>query len=237
MPRPEHSRPLAALRAWNERMRADAGGPRNGTRWGRSTLVALPAAALTTALGVAMAQGALAANFFVAGQPFTLRSDQVNGSGFAAFLHSRQLADGSQAGKGEAMARAGFQSAKLDGLCAVIHQTILGLPYTLKLNAGSPVDGTPNGGPDVIDAYNLILEAKAVQGTQSQFSEMVLGKTAHQVQMGGQPLDGGTVGAFGLEAGVVQVTGLTADAYTAEISGNITLPRLNLGIVPGTVNC
>ncbi|WP_352231623.1 DUF6230 family protein [Actinokineospora sp. NBRC 105648] len=138
---------------------------------------------------------------------------------------------------GEAMARAGFQSAKLDGLCAAIHQTILGLPYTLKLNAGSPVDGTPNGGPDVIDAYNLILEAKAVQGAQSQFSEMVLGKTAHQVQMGGQPLEGGTVGAFGLEAGVVQLTALSADANTAEISGNITLPKLNLVIVPGTVNC
>nr|WP_157440656.1 hypothetical protein [Actinokineospora inagensis] len=78
---------------------------------------------------------------------------------------------------------------------------------------------------------------KAFQGGQSQFSEMVLGKTANRVRMGGQPLDGGTVGAFGLEAGVVQVTGLSADAYTAEISANIAPRKLNPGIVPGTVNC
>ena len=228
---------LERVRRWNDRMRGEARTGRRGTRWSRSTLVGLPAVGLAALLGVGMAQGVVAANFFVAGQPFTLRSDQVNGSGFAAFLHSRQIADGTATGKGEAMARAGFQSARLDGLCAVVHQTILGLPYTLKLNAGSPVDGTPNGGPDMIDAYNLILEAKAVQGTHSSFSEMVLGKTAHQVQMGGQPLEGGTVGAFGLEAGVVEVRGLTADAYTAEISGNISLPKLTLSILPGRITC
>ncbi|PPK64350.1 DUF6230 family protein [Actinokineospora auranticolor] len=238
MPRlPQRTPPWARLRNWAGEVRDAAATGRRGTRWSRASLVAVPALGVASALGVAMAQGVVAANFFVSGQPFTLRSDQVNGSGFAAFLHSRQLADGSAAGKGEAMARAGFQSARLDGLCAVIHQTILGLPYTLELNAGSPVDGKADGGPDVIDAYNLILEANAVQGAQSQFSEMVLGKTAHQVQMGGQPLEGGTVGAFGLEAGVVRVTGLRADAFTAEISGNITLPKLALGIVPGTVEC
>lgn len=225
---------LERVRRWSERMRGEA---RGRTRWTRTTALGVPALGLAAVLGVGMSQGVVAANFFVAGQPFTLRSDQVNGSGFAAFLHSRQIADGTEAGKGEAMARAGFQSARLDGLCAVVHQTILGLPYTLKLNAGAPVDGVPNGGPDVIDAFNLILEAKAVQGAQSSFSEMVLGKTAHQVQMGGQPLAGGSVGAFGLEAGVVEVRGLTADAYTAEISGNISLPRLTLVILPGRITC
>ena len=43
---------------------------RGGTRWKRFAVVMVPSVAATAAIGVALAQGALAASFSVSGQSF-----------------------------------------------------------------------------------------------------------------------------------------------------------------------
>lgn len=209
---------------------------RNGTRWLRTGVVAVCAVAAAASLGAGLAQGVLAANFVVVRQPFQLRSDQLQGNGFAAFVHGRQLDNGQPAGQGQAMARAGFQSARMDGFCGAVHQNVAGLPYTLKLRAGDPITGVPDGSTE-ISAAGLVLDASALAAVRSQFGSLVLGKSADDVRTGPNPLPGGTPGEFGLEAGVVTIDGLTATAYTTEISGQIQLPGLSLVLERGTTNC
>lgn len=222
---------------WNRNMRSSADdGTRRGSRIARSMFLAVPAMATLGAFGTAMAQGLLAANFMVVNQPFTIKSDKVIGSGFAAFMHDRTVDNGATS-KSEGMVRAGFKSAKLDGLCGVVHQTIVGVPFTLKITAGELVDGTPVGTEPEINASDLILEATGVEGSDSRFADMYLGKSADDVLMGGTSLVGGTPGAFGLEAGTVTVDRLNATAHTVELIGSIGLPGLKLAITGGTGSC
>ncbi|MFB9728308.1 DUF6230 family protein [Haloechinothrix salitolerans] len=227
----------AALGGWNREMRRTARDDvRRGSRPLRSMALALPAVGALAGMGVALSQGLLAANFMVVDKPFTIKSDQVVGGGFAALMHERLKDDGAD-GASEGMVRAGFKSAKLDGLCGYVHQSIAGVDYTLKIRAGEVVDGTPEGTDPEINASDLILEATAVDGTNSSFADMFLGKSADDVQMGGTPLSGGTAGEFGLEAGTVTVDDLTASAYTVELIGSIGLPQLKLNVELGQSTC
>lgn len=227
---------FAAVAAWNARMREEAADDvRRGSRAGRSSLLAIPATMVVGLLGVGMAQGLLAANFMVVNKPFAIKSDQVQGAGFAALLHDR-LVDNGAAGTSKGMARAGFKSARLDGLCGVVHESIAGVSYTLKITAGEPVNGAPEGTAE-INASDLILEATSVNASNSTFADMYLGKSADDITMGTTRLEGGTAGNFGLEAGTVNIANLDASAYTIELVGSIGLPGLKLAIEPGTVGC
>ncbi|MBV2353306.1 cholesterol esterase [Streptomyces sp. J2-1] len=58
---------------------------RGGTRWKRFAVVMVPSVAATAAIGVALAQGALAASFSVSGQSFKVSADSLEGQGFAQY--------------------------------------------------------------------------------------------------------------------------------------------------------
>ncbi|MEU2179439.1 DUF6230 family protein [Streptomyces thermolilacinus] len=58
---------------------------RGGTRWKRFAVVMVPSVAATAAIGVGMAQGALAASFAVSGQEFKVTANHLEGEGFAQY--------------------------------------------------------------------------------------------------------------------------------------------------------
>ncbi|MGO4747485.1 cholesterol esterase, partial [Streptomyces sp. 2MCAF27] len=58
---------------------------RGGTRWKRFAVVMVPSVAATAAIGVALAQGALAASFSVSGQQFKVSADLLKGKGFVQY--------------------------------------------------------------------------------------------------------------------------------------------------------
>ncbi|MBQ1092473.1 DUF6230 family protein [Streptomyces sp. B93] len=58
---------------------------RGGTRWKRFAVVMVPSVAATAAIGVALAQGALAASFSVSGQSFKVTTKQLDGTGFSQY--------------------------------------------------------------------------------------------------------------------------------------------------------
>jgi hypothetical protein len=233
------------LTAWNERMLAQAAdGTVRRTRWTRSAAVLLPAALTIGGLGSALAHGVLAAGFNVTNTPFTLTSNGVSGTGFGAVLNTPtvEAADGTTSST-TAMARVGFASAGLAGLCGIVHQSIAGLPYSLLLTAGQPVAATaPATFTTDISAANLYIEAPNLSaGGATTLQNAVLGMSADQVLVAGQGLTGAQAGGFGLgSAGsgpggsTVNLSGLNASAHTAEIAGSLTLTGLNIRVVPGT---
>ncbi len=58
---------------------------RGGTRWKRFAVVMVPSVAATAAIGVAIAQGALAASFSVSGQQFKVTASELDGDGFVQY--------------------------------------------------------------------------------------------------------------------------------------------------------
>ncbi|CAM5709090.1 Cholesterol esterase OS=Streptomyces griseomycini OX=66895 GN=FHS37_000922 PE=4 SV=1 [Streptomyces griseomycini] len=58
---------------------------RGGTRWKRFAVVMVPGVAATAAVGIGLAQGALAASFSVSGQQFKVTAGHLPGQGFAQY--------------------------------------------------------------------------------------------------------------------------------------------------------
>ncbi|MEX0173117.1 DUF6230 family protein [Streptomyces sp. LMG1-1-1.1] len=233
-----------AVSDWNARMLAEAtDGTRRGTRWGRGALAFVPSVIAVGALGTALAQGALAANFSVTGQPFTLTSNGVAGTGFGAVVNTPAVGrpDGTST-TNTAMARVGFASAGLAGLCGIVHQTIAGVPYSLLLTGGQTVTATPPGTFTTdIDASNLYIQATELQAYgPTTLQNAVIGQSADQVTVAGKPLTGALPGGFGLgsaggEGGSsIKLHGLNATAYDAEMAGALVLPDLRIRVVAGS---
>ena len=129
---------------------------------------------------------------------------------------------------------------------------------TLSINNTDGVknDGTINqtnstaGG--VITANQLYINATSLTGYGNKISGLNLGQSADTVDAstggglftttGASPteLNGPTAGNFGLYAKQLNVAGLSGSAYGLNLAGQITLPQLNISVVPGSqtqTNC
>src|SRR5215475_3303731 len=90
---------------------------RGGTRWKRFAVVMVPSVAATAAIGVALAQGALAASFSVSGQQFKVSADSLEGDGFEQY--GAVDSGVTLAGKStiHPVAVSAFNSAEITNLC------------------------------------------------------------------------------------------------------------------------
>jgi hypothetical protein len=104
------------------------------------------------------------------------------------------------------------------------------------------VKGGSDGGftPDIA-AKNLYLQATGLKSRgATRLENTVIGQSADQVEVAGEPLAGAQPGGFGLgSAGgkggaSISLRGLDARAHAAEIAGSMELPGLNLRVVPGS---
>jgi hypothetical protein len=215
------ARLVAALRARHAAMLA-AAEQDYGTRWGRGAVAFAPATLTSAAVGVAMAQGALAAGFNVANQKFDLHIDQLDGSGLGAVLAVAQTQSGGKPG----VLHAGLSSAKLSGLCILVHQSLLGVNYTISIGSA---------GAQQSSGTNLLFDITDLSSTPATLTSAVLGVSADTVTSGNQSL-GGAAGAFGLTRGEVTLRNVTASAYQTQVVGGLTLPNLGIHVHSGNVS-
>jgi hypothetical protein len=221
----EHRRArfAATIRARHAAMLAAAeDGPLYGTRWGRGAAVLAPATVASTAVGLAMAQGALAAGFNVANQRFNLHIDELDGTGLGAVLATAQTQGGEKPG----VLHAGLASAKLSGLCILVHQSLLGVNYTISIGSG---------GAQQSSGTNLLFDITDLSSTPATLGGAMLGVSADTVTAGTQSL-GGAPGAFGLTKGEVTLHNVTASAYQTQVVGGLTLPNLGINVHMGNVS-
>ncbi|MFG2884957.1 DUF6230 family protein [Streptomyces sp. NPDC048297] len=90
---------------------------RGGTRWKRFAVVMVPSVAATAAIGVALAQGALAASFSVSGQSFKVSADRLEGKGFEQYgaIDNGYTLDGKKTA--HPVAVSAFSHAEITNLC------------------------------------------------------------------------------------------------------------------------
>ncbi|MEU3502203.1 DUF6230 family protein [Streptomyces hundungensis] len=142
---------------------------RGGTRWKRFALVMVPSVAATAAIGVGLAQGALAASFSVSGVDFKVTAEKLDGDNL---LQYGSVATGKSL-KGETenhpVVVSGFSRAGIDKMCQSVVQPVPLLGYvTMKLKAG---------GDKQIQAENIYLDVSELS-TNAEFTHLDIGVAA-----------------------------------------------------------
>ncbi|MFV2119744.1 DUF6230 family protein [Streptomyces sp. Act-28] len=114
---------------------------RGGTRWRRFAVVMVPSVAAAAAIGVGLAQGALAASFAVSGQEFKVTADHLYGEGFAQYggvdMGYADVKEGSRH-VARPVAISTFQEATITRMCQSVVTPDVPLfgKVTLRLTAG-----------------------------------------------------------------------------------------------------
>ncbi|MEU6195721.1 DUF6230 family protein [Streptomyces sp. NPDC047061] len=134
---------------------------RGGTRWKRFAVVMVPSVAATACIGVALAQGALAASFSVSGQQFKVTADQLEGDGFVQY--GAVDSGYTLAGKStiHPVAVSAFNTAKINNLCQSVvtpNVPIFG-NVSLILHAGTDASKPVEASKLYIDLDDLSADA------------------------------------------------------------------------------
>ncbi|MFF3155708.1 DUF6230 family protein [Streptomyces sp. NPDC057910] len=207
---------------------------RGGTRWKRFALVMVPSVAATAAIGVGLAQGALAASFSVSGVDFKVTAEKLDGQNL---LQYGSVATGKSL-KGEdqnhPVVVSGFSHAGIDKMCQSVVQPLpLGLGYvTMKLKAG---------GSEQISADNIYLDVSDLS-TDAKFTNIDIGVAAGEGKSGSmypgqtkiQPGADGKVApgsqfGFAQRADHAELSNVEQRAW-ATTAGSFKLPGLKLSL-------
>ncbi|MFG2112824.1 DUF6230 family protein [Streptomyces sp. NPDC048718] len=212
---------------------------RGGTRWKRFAVVMVPSVAATAAIGVGLAQGALAASFAISGQEFKVKADSLVGDNFVQYgsVASGKTLEGKDFSAPVAVS--GFSEARITNMCqSVVTPGILGvLPdITLQLKAG-----TAGAGDEQRQVYakNLYLDVSSLKA-DAEFSNIDIGVAAGDLGkksgFGAQPGTRYNENGFGQRAEHAKLTGVKQTAW-ATTAGTFRLPDLDLSLKVGKQEC
>ncbi|WP_327178032.1 DUF6230 family protein [Streptomyces sp. NBC_01335] len=207
---------------------------RGGTRWKRFALVMVPSVVATAAVGVGLAQGALAASFSVSGQDFKVTASELNGDNFIQYGN---VASGDVGN--HPVAVSGFSHATITNMCqsVVTPNLPFGLgTWTLKLKAGTDVKNP-------VVAENLYLDVSQLDA-DATFTNIDIGVAAKDlgketnfgVQPGTGALDGAKAYGFGQRAQKAVLTDVEQRAW-ATTAGTFKLTDLSLRLNNNADEC
>ncbi|MEV5879123.1 DUF6230 family protein [Streptomyces sp. NPDC052101] len=204
---------------------------RGGTRWKRFAVVMVPSVAATACIGVALAQGALAASFSVSGQSFKVTADKLVGTGFEQY---GAIDDGyTLSGKNTAhpVAVSAFKSASITNMCQSVVTPdipVLGsVSLVLKAGADKPVE-----------ADNLYIDLDDLSA-DATFNNIDIGVAAKDAGKG-PGMKGGKEQSnpygFAQQADSATLTGVKQTAW-ATTAGTFKLSGLHMSVQTGTHEC
>lgn len=198
---------------------------RGGTRWKRFAVVMVPSIAATAAVGVALAQGVLAASFSVSGQSFKVTADKLDGTGFSQY---GSVDVGPDKETGHAVAVSAFNTAKITNMCQSVVTPNVPLvgTVTLRLTAGD--NGTPVRGDNLyIDVQDL--------NANATFQNINIGVAAGAISKGpkAQLSSPQAAGGFAQEADRAILTDVKQTAW-ATTAGTFKLSNLKMSLSRGT---
>ncbi|MEV6023678.1 DUF6230 family protein [Streptomyces sp. NPDC052036] len=210
---------------------------RGGTRWKRFAVVMVPSVAATAAIGVALAQGALAASFSVSGQQFKVTATQLEGWGFEQYgaVDNGYTLDGGKTA--HPVAVSAFKDAEITDLCqsVVTPIPVLG-DVTLTLTAGG-------AGHPKVSAHNIYIDVNDLKA-DAKFDDIDIGVAAGDTgaDKGGKGpgMKGGgeqsNPAGFAQQAKHAVLSGVEQHAW-ATTAGTFTLSGLNMSLSKGNNEC
>ncbi len=199
------------------------------TSWKRFAAVLVPSVTAAAALGISMAQGALAASFFISGQKFPVSVDTLNAHGLSIY----GMVDVTRKGTLVPVVVTGASRAEISGLClsVVVPIPVLG-PYTLRLTGG---------GKSQVQAKNLFLDATSLSIGQANFDGIDIGVAAGAVSKGPiNPADRNSrfFDPNGFAQQADSATFSDVQATTVAVSAaTFNIPDLEVKLKPGQHEC
>ncbi|WP_236652437.1 DUF6230 family protein [Streptacidiphilus neutrinimicus] len=203
------------------------------TRWKRFAVVMVPTLAATAAVGVSIAQGALAASFALSGASFKVEAGTLHGNGFSQYGTVDTVVstkDGSKAPMPVAVS--GFNSATITNLCQSVDVPMPWGDYTLRILAGDA--GTP------VQASKLYIDMTDLKADTATFNNINIGVAGGAISKG--PVDStsasqqGFAGSFGQEADSADLTNVKQTAW-ATSAGTFALANMHLNLSSGSNPC
>ncbi|MET9294213.1 DUF6230 family protein [Streptomyces sp. NPDC003077] len=191
--------------------------------WRKFAVLSVPALAGTAALGIALANGALAASFAVSGQQFKVSTSRLVGEGFAQYGG----VDTNARGDLLPVAITAFKKAELHNLCqsVVTSLPVLG-DISLNLTAGK--GGKP------VEATNLFVDATQLSGNAS-FNNIEIGRDASTLDKGPDSAQG-MQDMFSQQADDTVITNVKQTAWATN-AGTFKLTGLSMNISKGKKEC
>ncbi|MFJ6700154.1 DUF6230 family protein [Streptomyces sp. NPDC091272] len=200
------------------------GGPVRGrVSWRRFAALALPGCAATAALGLALADGALAASFAVSGQQFKVSADSLKGEGFAQY----GSVDTNARGELLPVAVTAIKTAELKNLCQSV-VTTLPIVGDISLNLTAGGKGTP------VQAKDLFVDATQLSGN-AEFDNIEIGRDASTLDKGPESAQG-MQDLFAQQADTVAITNLQQTAWATN-AATFKLSGLSMKISKGKKEC
>ncbi|MFD7700429.1 DUF6230 family protein [Streptomyces caelestis] len=197
---------------------------RGGTRWKRFAVVMVPSVLATAAVGVSLAQGALAASFSVSGQQFKVTADYLKGDGFAQYGGIDTVyasPDGEGGKKPVPVAISSFDTASITNMCQSVATKVplIGKTIYLRLDAGREKPVT---------AKNLYIDVAQLDA-DAKFEDIDIGVAVRDKTRGPVNKDEKTTqpGGFAQQARVAHLYGVEQTAW-ATTAGTFTLNGLSM---------
>ncbi|RSS55625.1 DUF6230 family protein [Streptomyces sp. WAC01280] len=216
---------------------------RGGTRWKRFAVVMVPSVAATAAIGVGLAQGALAASFSISGQEFKVSTDSLVGEEFVQYgsVAQGKKLDGTPFAAPVAVS--GFDNARITNMCQSVVTPVPGLgDITLRLTAGDSDAAKAGNTQKQVYAEELYLDVSDLKA-DAQFTNIDIGIAAGALNHGPDGKPSGRQGiqpntkanefGFGQRADNVTLTKVRQKAW-ATTAATFRLPDLSLSLHRGT---
>lgn len=185
-------------------------------RYRRAAIPGLAAVAVTGALVMLTAQGALGVQFAISGMPFVVTADHLHGDNFEQFGGLDNALDSKnpwlKSSNGQAVVMTSvIGDAKITNLCQSVN--LVGVNLVIRAGTGS----TP------VHATNLILDSTDLSG-DATFNNIQIGRDASNLS------EDQTVGpkySFGQQADSVDIDHVRQDSY-ATTASTFSLPGLSM---------
>ncbi|MFF9204732.1 DUF6230 family protein [Streptomyces sp. NPDC014986] len=197
---------------------------RGGTRWKRFAVVMVPSVVATAAVGVGLAQGALAASFSVSGQQFKVTADHLHGEGFAQYGGIDSVYTSVKGDKKTQVpvAISSFKTARITKMCQSVKTDVpfVGAVY-LRLEAGNDADKP-------VTAKNLFIDVARLDA-DAEFTNIDIGVAVKDKSHGPEVKQGENTlpGGFAQQAESADLYGVEQTAW-ATTAGTFTLNGLSM---------
>ena len=189
------------------------------TNWRRFAVAVGVPTIVASGLVVALAEGALAANFTISGKQFKLSASKLVGNGFTQYSGELETRDGKVPA-----AMSGIENATLNDLC----QSVAVGPVTLRIEAGDDPEHP-------VEATNLLIGMSELGG-DATFEDIQIGLDAGTLDAAQDEAHGAS-GGFGQQATKVTIHNLRQQAYYTSAS-TFTLNGMNLKLhIGGNHEC
>ncbi|MEV5429800.1 DUF6230 family protein [Streptomyces sp. NPDC052701] len=197
---------------------------RGGTRWKRFAVVMVPSVAAAAAVGVGLAQGALAASFSVSGQQFKVTAGHLHGEGFAQYggIDSVYTKTDGKEKTQVPVAISSFDDATITEMCQSVKTVIPLINKTVYLRLDAGHKG------EAVTAHNLYIDVAQLDA-DAKFTNIDIGVAVKDKTRGPDVKQGENVlpGGFAQQAESADLYGVEQTAW-ATTAGTFTLNDLSM---------